>query len=281
MKRVYIIYNPNSTGNGKQLAEKLRDELASQPKSPEFKLLKTAYAGHAAEYAKQYAGPDTMLISSSGDGGFNELVNGVLESDQPDTIVGVLPGGNANDHYESRKKDHLVERIIAGKYDESDVLRVSYGDKITYAHSYVGFGLTADIGRVLTKTDLNPVNEKFIVARGLLRRTPLKILVDGQPRRYDSLVFAVSQKMSKVIHTGERPAGEFAIIRSPHRSLWSLISSLVRRSVIEPDDTPTASQYKFTTTRVASMQRDGETSQIPARTVVTIECLSGALREII
>ena len=100
--KIAIIYNPNSTGDSKQNAEELADHLKKQlPESVVIALEATQHAGHAEDLAHELASgkQKVLLVSSSGDGGFNEVLNGLLAADNPNAAAVVLPSGNANDHH--------------------------------------------------------------------------------------------------------------------------------------------------------------------------------------
>lgn len=281
MKHIYIIYNPNSTGDSQSNARQLQADLSKQ--SIDSELVGTERAGHAYQLAKDYSAADTMIVSSSGDGGFNEVVNGVLSSKHPDTVVGLLPSGSANDHYSARHRPGTVDRIISHDIATSDVLKITWGDEVRYAHSYIGLGLSADIGQQLTKHDLNPLLESWLVIRNLFRRRPVRLLIDGRKRRFDSYVCSVVPRMAKYLNLpddNQRPDGQFTIIVSRTGSFARLIRHLLRLSVSSPE-VPNASKINFTVLSKTNLQLDGEVVQLPAASSVTVQCLPGALKNII
>lgn len=282
VKNIYIIYNPKSTGSSYQNALKLKKQLASVNLTAS--LISTKRPAHARELAQQYAGDDTIIISSSGDGGFNEIINGVLTSTYPETVVSVLPSGNANDHHSERSDGDIVDRIKNSDIKAYDVLRVSWSNNVHYAHSYTGLGLSAVIGKELTKHDLNPLLEAWLVVRNLIKRRPVQIKIDGQTRRYDSFVCSIIGRMAKYLNLPDdqqRPAGKFTITRRRTGSLSSLLRHFFHLSIRPADDAPHASSLTLTTLNKLPMQLDGEIIELPAKTDVTIECLPGALKTII
>lgn len=281
MKHIYIIYNPNSTGDSQSNAHRLESELKRHHISSH--LVSTEHAGHARQLARQYSGPDTMVVSSSGDGGFNEIINGVLTSQYPDTIVGLLPSGNANDHYSARHQPDLIDRIVAQDITRSDALKVSWGDQVHYAHSYAGLGISAEIGKQLSQYNLNPLVESWLVVRNLFRHRPVKIILDGRTKRYDSFVCSVISQMAKYLNFPDdapRPNGQFAIIRTKSGSIKTLLRHFLHLTVGSPE-TLSAREINFTTTSPTSMQLDGEIVELPANSAVKIECLDGAIKSII
>ena len=99
---IVIIFNPNSTGDAPRLAEQLKDRLAELlPYPADVRLQPTEHAGHAVDLARQAAaagGDRVLVVSVSGDGGYNEVVNGVMQSGNRDAVCAVMAAGNANDH---------------------------------------------------------------------------------------------------------------------------------------------------------------------------------------
>ena len=91
-----------------------------------------------------------MIIAVSGDGVYNEVVNGVLDVSGTEALAAVAAGGNANDHRRSTRRMPLVDAIVAahatGRPRHLDLLRLTVrsADRTwnQYAHSYIGFGLT-------------------------------------------------------------------------------------------------------------------------------------------
>ena len=94
---IAIIYNPKSTGSSESLAKSLHKKLSSKLPNQRIDLLATEHAGHARELAydisKKYDKP--LIISSSGDGGYNEVINGALQaqSEGANPITSLLPAG--------------------------------------------------------------------------------------------------------------------------------------------------------------------------------------------
>jgi len=87
---VALIVNPFATRVDREHLERVRRELA---RVAELRVLLTERPGHATELVTQLGGDgvDAILVYS-GDGGFNEALNG-LERDLP---VGFLPGGGTS-----------------------------------------------------------------------------------------------------------------------------------------------------------------------------------------
>lgn len=284
MRNVTIIYNPNSTGDGKQNALRFAERL----KRANIKAIirPTSHAGHAYTLAKQTADNSTsaIIISSSGDGGYNEVINGVLDSRNTSVITGVLPSGNANDHYRAVHRGNAVRRIAVGDTDQIDVLKLSYGHRHHYAHSYIGLGLTPHVGEALTEASLNPFKEFWLVATHIFRRRPVKIRYRGRTRRYDHLVFANIGHIAKHLQLSVDSRiddGQFEIIGVKCGSLGALIRHLLAAVTRRGRHHARKSSFEFTTLLPAKIQLDGEVIQLPESTKVRIEVVPRALTTIV
>ena len=74
---IVLIYNPKSTNDAQAKAEDFKADLKKI--HYRAKLAPTDHRGHAREIAKHYVAKysNPLIISVSGDGGYNEVVNGV------------------------------------------------------------------------------------------------------------------------------------------------------------------------------------------------------------
>jgi diacylglycerol kinase (ATP) len=147
LDRIIVVYNPGRPA-ATRLAERLRDELLDRIPDRLVDLQPTRYAGHARELAFVAAASGRpLIVSVSGDGGYNDVVNGVMDRGRRDVVTAVLAGGNANDHRRSTRRMSLIKAITAERIRRIDLLRLTLDDGATpaqqqYAHSYIGFGLT-------------------------------------------------------------------------------------------------------------------------------------------
>src|SRR5206468_12869554 len=145
---ITIIYNPISTGPGEKMADKLAATLKKTLPKKIISVVPTEYAGHAEvlAYKAAKASKRPLIISASGDGGYHEVVNGLMKAQQEGSqpVAGLLPAGNANDHYRHVHKGDIVEAILNAREKQIDLLKLSAISKrrpITrFAHSYIGLG---------------------------------------------------------------------------------------------------------------------------------------------
>lgn len=284
IKSVVVIYNPLSTGSAHQDAVDFCNKVCSAGIAA--KAVPTKHAGHARVLAKQFAERRTltMIVSASGDGGYNEVINGVLKSKAPTTVVGVLPSGNANDHYHFMHRGNTVRRILRNDYEEIDVLKMHYGNKSHYAHSYIGLGMTPQIGEQLTKERPSRLQEKWLVLRNLVKIKAVKITVSGHTRRYDHLVFSNIGRMSKVLRVADHGTmhdGEFEIIGTRAGSIIGLLAHLVHAASFGAKAHQHADSFIFTIERDTKAQLDGEVVSLRKGTRVTITSERRLLRTIV
>lgn len=277
MKTV-IIYNPNSTGssesNAKQLARELRE------KGVEVTTRKTTHAGHGEEIAESYAKRDEtlVLISSSGDGGYHEVINGALQHKTNNFVVGVLASGNANDHDSALGSGSLAQSIEKKKFQRIDTIKVSATMSgkpwVRYAHSYVGMGVTAVAAKKLTEDRPNLITEKWIVLKSLFSFRYIKLRVEGDNRRYSSILFGNIDRMSKVIGLSDNTSvtdGKFEMSAIRFRSKLRLIGYLFGAATIGVKNSHSIKKFECIATRSVAMQLDGETVVIDAGSPITIE----------
>jgi diacylglycerol kinase (ATP) len=287
IKKIIIIYNPNSTGDGKANAEAFKAKLEAMSRIS-VTLQPTEAAGHAEKIAQQMPNDDSMMvISSSGDGGYHEVVNGVLSRGQSASklITGLLPSGNANDHYTDVHHGDAAERIIADDVQSIDLIKVTIGDWTRYAHSYVGIGITPHIGEKLTEADLNPFNEIWLTIRHFFSSRPVKIKTTTGTYRYDSLVFSNVGKMSKYITLSKNAKiddGKFEMTGSKSGRLSTLLGHIFKASTVGlTDDATHLTNFSFTSSRPLIIQLDGEVFRFKARSAVAITVAPKALKCIV
>jgi diacylglycerol kinase (ATP) len=284
--RVVVIFNPHSTGRAPQLAEQLQITLADRLPNLPVRLCPTERAGHARELA---AGAATsgrpLIVSVSGDGGYNEVVDGVMHAGNQDVVCAVMAAGNANDHRRSTGEQPLVDAIVAGDVRRIDLLRITVGggnDAPTrYAHSYIGIGLTPIVAIDLEKGGKGSLKEMVSVVRTFAKFRPFTIDVHpGGRRRLDSLLFANINEMAKyatLSENGRPDDGQFEIITVPHTAKWRVLGVALKAATRGLGPQPTARHYRFTTLKPTPMQLDGEVVAVDAGVSVSVDVAPGAL----
>jgi diacylglycerol kinase (ATP) len=293
---VLIIYNPMSTsGHAQQKSARMAERL--RKRGFKVELQATKYAGHAETLAYQGAlkFKRPLIISASGDGGYNEVVNGIIRAkfDKPSVqpVCAVLPTGNANDHRRSiRKHRPLSWSIVHSAPEYMDLLQLSvhkdHHTNIRYAHSYIGLGLTSHAANLLNRESLGPLKEILIVARSIFTYHPVAITnADGRTKRYDSLVFANIPHMSKVLRVGNKNDinnGSFRVSALPHRSQFWLfrIALNLLLFIFGLKNLPQQAVYNFSVPQNELIHLDGELMKLPGGAEVTVS-ISRALLPVI
>jgi diacylglycerol kinase family enzyme len=284
--RVVVIFNPQSTGKAPQLAEQLRAELARRLPHIPVHLSPTERAGHGRELARAAAGTGRpLVVSLSGDGGYNEVVDGVMQADNPDVVCAVMAAGNANDHRRTTREQPLADAIMAGDVRRIDLLRLTTGTgadaRTQYAHSYIGMGLTPIVAIDLEKGGKGSLREIVSVVRTFARFRPFTIeLDDGQRHRFDSLLFANIAQMAKyatLSDTDQPDDGRFEVVTLPHTSKWRILAMAIRAATRGLGPQPTATHYGFVTLTPTPLQLDGELLTLDAGTPVHVAIAPGAL----
>ena len=282
---VLIIYNPTSTGgHAEQKATKLAERL--RKRDLHVVLQSTKHPGHAEALAYQacldYQKP--LIISASGDGGYNEVVNGIMRAtiDQPGIkpVCAVLPSGNANDHRRSVRKRPLAWAILNTEPEQLDLLQLSvHKDRVTtirYAHSYIGVGITTHIATYLNATSLNRWRSNLLVARSIFTYHPVAITNnEGRTKRYDSLIFAIVPHMARILRTGDKTDinnGSFRVAALPHRSqFWPVRITLnILLYVFGLQKLPQQAVYNFSVPQDELIHLDGEVIKLPGQAEATV-----------
>jgi len=282
--KISVIYNPNSTGSSKELAQQFKKELLKKLPKQSIELIATDHAGHGEELAYEIAKAQKspLIISASGDGGYNEVVNGALraQNEGAHPATGLLPAGNANDHYHNVHDKSIIDAIVDGEEKQIDVLKIdgnSEGKKLArYAHSYIGLGVTPHVAKELNKTKLNVFNQIGIVAKALLSSGSVKLTVDNNTRHYDSIIFSNIDKMSKVLKISQPSRvsdGKFEVTIFRKRNKLSLIASLLQASITGVKEDTQVKRFDFTTSKRTLVQLDGEIVTLDAnsKTKITID----------
>ncbi|MDT7652217.1 MAG: hypothetical protein QOI36_3623 [Pseudonocardiales bacterium] len=284
--RIVLIFNPQSTGDAPQVAEELHADLARRlPKVPVV-MRPTEHAGHARDLAREAAQTGRpLIVSVSGDGGYNEVVDGVMQAGNDHAVCAVKAAGNANDHRRTTAERPLVDAVVAAEVRRIDLLRLTIGDgaeaRTQYAHSYIGMGLTPVVAIDLEKGGKGSFKEVVSVVRTFARFRPFTIQLEGGDRRsFDSLLIANIAEMAKyatLSETGRPDDGRFEVITLPHTAKWRILGVAVRAATRGLGPQPTAEHYAFTTLKPIPLQLDGELLTLDAATPVRIDIAPRAL----
>lgn len=287
--RIVIIFNPNSTGSAPEMAKELHDELTARLPQMEIFLSPTEHAGHGRDLARDAASAGRpLIVSVSGDGGYNEVVDGAMQAGNRDVVCAVMAAGNANDHRRTTRERPLADAIVDGEIHRIDLLSLKIGDgpdaKVRYAHSYIGVGLTPVVAVDLEKGSKGSMREIVTVVRTFARFRPFAIrLEDGTRSTFDSLVFANIAQMAKVAtlsEDGSPEDGRFEVVTVKHTAKWRVLAVALKAATRGLGPQPTATHYGFTTLKPTPVQLDGEVLELDPQTKVSVDIAPGAIATI-
>jgi len=225
-------------------------------------------------------------VSVSGDGGYNDVVNGLMEAGAETAYAAVLAAGNANDHRRVTKERPLIDGIVDGDVSRLDLLKMTADDdrEVRYAHSYIGLGLTPTVALELEKGGKGSVKEVISTIRTFSKFRPFVIETGSGRESFDSVIFANIREMAKVAVLSEegRPDdGEFEVIVLRHTAKWRVLTTAVRAALFGLGPQPSAREYRFTTVDPMPIQVDGEVSEFDRGVAVTVEIVPGALQTVL
>lgn len=278
---IAVIYNPNSTNASKVMAEEFAGKVRKRLPRQKVELHATTHAGHAEELAYLIARKEKnpLIISASGDGGYNEVINGAVKAIKQGRAVttGLLPAGNANDHHRSLYETDLVELLIKNQTRQIDLLKLTStagGQPVErYAHSYIGFGLTAKIGRELNAAKLTFFKEVWLVVRSLVTVRSIRLKINNEVRRFESIICSNINTMSKYLKISAPSSvsdGKFEVTIFRRRNKLQLVLVLLQASFAGVKQDTQLSHYELETLAPTLVQVDGEIITLDSKAKTTI-----------
>lgn len=286
---VVVVFNPQSSGDGERLAHELQERLhAAAPDLP-VELVATEHAGHGRELAARHAARATpehvvLVVSASGDGGFHDVVNGVVDAGGAavGAAAAVLAAGNANDHRRSTAQRPLDEAIADHDLSRLDLLTLQRSDGATeYAHSYIGVGVTAAVAVGLEESGgKGSIGEVLTTLRVLREQVPVVLERDGRRCSYDAIVASTVRGMAKFVTLdpdAEPDDGRFEVTELGHLRPWQYPGILARAATGKLPGRQGVTSYAFRTTATTPVQLDGEVRELAGGTDVTVGIAPGAL----
>ncbi len=141
-KRYLVIVNPVSRG-GKAQEEGIWLLNRLKRASVEYEALFTERAGHAEEMVVKWAEDFDVVVSVSGDGTTNEIINGIMKVPSSRLKLAMFPAGTADDFacnmgYDRKDKEQALRAILGDACRTIDLIR--YDDR----YAAVSFGLGVD-----------------------------------------------------------------------------------------------------------------------------------------
>ncbi|MCH6472422.1 diacylglycerol kinase [Sinomonas sp. 5-5] len=265
------------------MAQELSAELGARLPGVPLGLHPTAFPGHGRALARAAEGRP-LLVSISGDGGYNEVVNGAMDAGAT-AVCAVMGAGNANDHRRSTRTLPLAEAIVRGEVRRMDLLRLTVGEGprawSRYSHSYVGFGLTPLMAIGIEAGIKGRFTELVSVAGSLRGLAPIEVTrADGARAVLDSLILANIPRIAKygrLSGAGYPDDGMFEVVILPHAARWRIGLMAFRAVTVGLGARQSVPSYSFTSTEAIPLQIDGEVMDVGAGTPVLVESAHQAL----
>ena len=199
MKRNLIIINPCS---GKKRANKYMTDIVDVFTKGGYMstVLTTTQSGDGTLYAAEYAGDFDLVTCIGGDGTFNEVVAGLLES-KSGTPIGYIPAGSTNDFASSLGLSSGIvtaaKDIVAGETIPLDIGNFN-GRKFSYVAS---FGAFTQASYATPQSVKNMLGHLAYILEGVTSLTSIKpehMIIETEDNVYeDDYIFgAVSNSTS-------------------------------------------------------------------------------------
>jgi diacylglycerol kinase (ATP) len=144
-RRYLVIVNPVSRG-GKAQEEGIWLLNRLKKAGVEYEFLFTERAGHAEEMVVKWAEDFDVVVSVSGDGTTNEIINGIMKVPSAELKLAMFPAGTADDFacnmgYDRKDKEQALRAILGDSCRTIDLIR--YDDR--YAAVTWGLGVDSEI----------------------------------------------------------------------------------------------------------------------------------------
>jgi len=229
-------------------------------------------------------------VSCSGDGGYNEVINGVMKAGKTgiNTICAVRASGNANDHSRTMQSKPLWKAIVSDKVTHIDLLKftvISDGKKtVRYAHSYAGLGLSPVIAKELDAQAYSRRRELMTVIKTFFKYSPFIILANNKKLTVDSLTFSNINKMAKFIKFSKVNTpdnGMFIVTLFVHRRKRYFALNIIKAVFGRLESSYQQSRYEFTALSDMPIQLDGEVVHVHAGSTIKVEAVNKALATIV
>lgn len=293
--RIAIIANPASTRNGYHKARALEKKLhrVAQNTPINVELIPTQYARHAQDlvYSDCLGFKRPLVISVSGDGGFHEVVEGVMRLKNEakiDATVSLLRAGNANDHFHAvvnLSADKLIECVLRGLRSRIDVMefRISSlsGERTIYTPSYAGFGLTAEAADQMHLRHYGRVAQYLLLPKHTFaRHRPIRIMTGGRETLLSSLSFHNINRMAKHLKFVQvEPAnGQMAMLAIADIGRLRITKLALHGAARGFKNLPETSAFGFRVLDDTLAQFDGEVYTIEAGSYIKVVCLPSELQ---
>jgi sphingosine kinase len=234
-KRFVVVVNPyGGKQRGLMVLEQVKPALAAA--GAELDVRVTQAAGQAGEIARSLdLGCCDGICVIGGDGTVHEVADGLLQRGEPISIpLGLIPGGTGNSLHQHLQCDdplEAVRRIVAGRTEPLDVIRVSLQDQVVFCIDIVGWGAVADINCTAEKLRmLGPPRYAVAALWHILRakRRRAKLVLDGRTMEDEfSFIIACNPKFTglkmKLAPLAETTDGKVDVVFVRRATRWQML----------------------------------------------------------
>lgn len=153
--KYHLIINPHGgLKSGEHIFKKVKPHFLEA--NAELNVIKTEYAGHAREIAREISIEGIAgLCSIGGDGTMHELINGLMErSDNKMIPIGLITGGTGNSFmHDLNCLDPIeaVQRILTNQVRKIDIFKAETKERTFYGFNIIGWGMPTDINLLAEK----------------------------------------------------------------------------------------------------------------------------------
>ena len=153
--KYHLIINPHGgLKSGEHIFKKVKPHFLEA--NAELNVIKTEYAGHAREIAREISIEGIAgLCSIGGDGTMHELINGLMErSDNKMIHIGLITGGTGNSFmHDLNCLDPIeaVQRILTNQVRKIDIFKAETKERTFYGFNIIGWGMPTDINLLAEK----------------------------------------------------------------------------------------------------------------------------------
>ncbi|MBN1853956.1 MAG: diacylglycerol kinase family lipid kinase [Pirellulales bacterium] len=186
-KRAMFVVNPyGGKRHGLAILEEVKPIFSAAGFEPDVRV--TKYPGHAREIAKTF--PIDLygsLCAIGGDGTVHDILSGLMARKETASIpLGIIPAGTGNDVAKQLGINSILEsaqRIVAGRTEAFDIMRVTWGDQIDYCITLIGWAGAADINCKAERLRIfGPARYAIAALVQILvpKRRHAKLILDGQ-----------------------------------------------------------------------------------------------------
>jgi diacylglycerol kinase family enzyme len=241
-------------------------------------------------------GPSTLLCIGAGDGTVHLVINFLLTDPavgQQARLTPILPlwGGNANDlavmlngPYVPGTFDHLREQgeVINIKPLRFDLQFADGTQRTVLASNYASFGATALAAHRLNQHEHRKASKRrnilarwllelITTGRALMQSSRFQVEENGRKRRVYEKIFASGPRFAKLnLMPARLTDSAFYAHTFEHKRLFAILGRFTKSLHRNPDDF-LLKRAAFTVLSPVTAQFDGETTQLPPNTKVTLE----------